>query len=459
MDFAALIAARRSALAALTAQRTALGEEATSLLAQVETEGRSALTETEEARHLEIIGQRAALQEQIEAAQAGVDQLVRDQEADAQNTRDAATRTPVVPVPAARVGSEPETYRRGGNNSYFRDLAMVNRSGDPAALARLARNNEERAGGTTVDNAGGEFVPPGWMIADYVKKARAGRVVADQLEHHDLPAGIGSIDLPTITTGTSVAEQSTQNTALSDTDMVTSSVSAGVATIGGKSLISLQLIEQSPINIDEVVFADLTAAHAAAVDVFCISNNATGKYGLLNVSGLNAVTYTDATPTVPEFLPKVIDGATKIHTNRLAPAEKVFMTPAMWGWLLAAQDSTNRPLVVPAAMGPQNAFATSEGAVAEGLAGFISSMSLPVFIDANLPSNLGTGTNESHVIVARTSDIHLYETALQAQAFFETKADTLSVVFRLYNYIALQSARYAKSISKISGTGTIVPAL
>ena len=135
------------------------------------------------------------------------------------------------------------------------------------------------------------------------------------------------------------------------------------------------------------------------------------------------------------------------------------MTPAAWGWLLAAQDSTGRPLVVPAAMGPNNTFALSEGAVSEGLAGFISSMSLPVFIDANIPANLGAGTNETHIIVARTSDIYLYEGALKAQAFFETKADQLSVVFRLYNYIALQSARYPKSISKISGTGTIIPAL
>src|SRR3990170_3194191 len=320
MNFAALIAAKRSALAALVARRQALGDEGTAILSTVETEGRSAHNETENARHLDIISERASLQEQIDEAQRGVDALVADQEADERATQAASTRTPVLPVPAARITSEPETYRRGGQVSYFKDLALSQRSGDREAFERLDRNNKEVRALTTVDTAGGEFVPPAWMIDQYVAKARAGRVVADQLEHLPLPAGTDSINLPRITTGTSAAEQATQNTAVSDTDIVTDSVAASVTTIGGKQVVSLQLVEQSPINIDEVILADLTRAHGQAVDVFCISNNAAGKYGLLNVPSINGVTYTDVSPTVAEFLPKVIAGALAIHTNRFAPA-------------------------------------------------------------------------------------------------------------------------------------------
>ena len=75
---------------------------------------------------------------------------------------------------------------------------------------------------------------------------------------------------------------------------------AAVATIGGVQTVSLQLVEQSPINLDELVLGALADDYAQRIDLFVINNNATNKRGLLNVSGVNAVTYTDATPTVPE---------------------------------------------------------------------------------------------------------------------------------------------------------------
>lgn len=459
MDFAALIASRVAAHSALAARRSALGEEGTAILDHVTEEGRSALNETEQARHLEIISERASLQSQIDEAQRGIDALRADQSADAAATVAAAQRTPAAAAPAVRVGAEPETYRKGGQVSYFRDLYLAQTYGKRDSIERLARNDQEQRALSTSDTAGGEFVPPTWMLDQFAAKARPGRILANQLEHMPLPAGTDSINLPRITTGSSVAEQSTQNNNVSETDIVTDSVNATVATLGGRQTVSLQLVEQSPINIDEIVLADLAADHARAVDVFCISNSATGKVGLLNVSGLNAITYTSGTPLVAELLPKIIAAATAIHSTRFAPAEKVFMTPSAWGWILASQDANKRPLVLPTGYGAMNAAGVAEGAVAEGLAGYISAMNLPVFIDPNLPANLGTGTNESHIIVAKTSDIYLYEGAVKAEAFRETKAEQLSVVFRLYNYIALQAGRYPKSIAKIAGTGTIIPAL
>lgn len=459
MNFAQLIAAKRASLAGLTAQRTALGEEGTALLANVEAESRSTLNETEEARHLEIISQRASLQTQIDEAQRGIDAMVADQAADEAATRAAAQRTPVQPVPALRIGEEPVTYRKGGKESYFRDLYMARTYNKRDAVERLSRNDQEQRAISATDTAGGEFVPPAWLLDQFVAKARPGRVLADQLEHQPLPGGTDSINLPRITTGTSVAEQATQNSNVSETDIVTDSVEAKVATLGGRQTVSLQLVEQSPINIDEIVLADLAADHARATDVFCISNNATGKYGVLNVSGLNAVTYTTSTPKVEELLPKIIAAAAAINTSRFLPAEKIFMTPNTWGWIIASQDANKRPLVVPTAFGVQNAAGIVDGNVAQGLAGYITSLSLPVYIDPNIPANLGTGTNESQIIVARTSDVTLYEGAVKAEAFRETKAEQLSVVFRLYNYLALMSARAPKAIAKIAGTGTIVPAL
>lgn len=358
-----------------------------------------------------------------------------------------------------RVTSEPAIYRKGGDHSYFLDLANAQVRGSRDAIERLVRNDrevfEKRAISTT-DGAGGEFVPPLWQVEQFIKLARAGRVVADQVTHMDLPSGTDSISLPRLATGTAVAEQSTQNTAVQATDITTNSVTANVATIAGQQVVSLQLMEQSPIqSLDQILLADLAADYATKLDVFVINNNATNKVGLLNVSGINAVTYTDASPTVGELYPKVADGVQQVHTGRFLPPQKIFMHPRRWAWFESALDTAGRPLVVPMSNMPQNALATEGGEVSEGLVGTLQG--LPVFVDPSIPTNLGAGTNEDRIIIARSDDVILMEGSYRSETFREPLAAQLSVLLRFYNYAALHASRYPKSISVIAGTGLVAP--
>ncbi|MEI5036043.1 phage major capsid protein [Streptomyces sp. S1A(2023)] len=359
---------------------------------------------------------------------------------------------------ASRSPPSRRTYRKGGQQSYFRDLYRAQTNGNRDSIERLARNDREvmeKRALTTTDGAGGEFVPPLWMINDYIALARAGRVVADQIRPQALPPGTDSISLPRVTSGTAVAEQATQNTTVQDTDATTGSVTANVATIAGKQVVSQQLLDQSPINMDDILLADLAADYAVKLDAFVINNNAAGKRGLLNVSGLTAVTYTDATPTTAELYPKGADAIQQIHTARFMPPDKIFMHPRRWAWFTAAVDTAGRPLVTPIANMPQNLLATMEGVVSEGFVGQFQG--LPVFIDPNIPTNLGAGTDEDRIIILRSDDVILFEGTPQAEAFRETKAEQLSVLLRFYNYAALHSERYPKSIAVISGTGLIAP--
>lgn len=359
--------------------------------------------------------------------------------------------------PTVAVTSEPETYRKGGQQSYFRDLVRAQLGGSRDAIDRLARNDREVAAGvekralTTTDGGVGEFVPPLWMVEDYVRLARASRVIANRVRSMALPGGTDSINLPRLATGTAVAEQATQNTAVQNTDATSNSVTALVATIAGQQVISQQLIEQSPINMDEVLLADLAADYATKLDVFVINNNAASKRGLLNVTGINAVTYTDASPTVGELYPKMADAIQRIHTQRFMPPDHIFMHPKRWAWILAAVDAQSRPLAVPVAQAPQNVIASVGDVNSEG---FVGSMhGLPVFVDPNIPVNLGAGTNEDRIILAKASDVILFEGTPRSEAFRETYANQLSVLLRFYNYCALHSERYPKSISVIAGTG------
>jgi hypothetical protein len=73
-----------------------------------------------------------------------------------------------------------------------------------------------------------------------------------------------------------------------------------------------------------------------------------------------------------------------------------------------------------------------------------------------MPSNLGAGTNEDRVIVAKMDDHIFYESTLRAEAFREPKADQLSVLLRVYEYAAFTAARYPKStsIAAVDDAGT-----
>lgn len=352
------------------------------------------------------------------------------------------------------------TYQRDDvRSSWVRDIVAANLRSDPVAAERLRANNREveteHRALSTGAGAGGEWVPPLWLISEGLKLARAGRVIADQINHMPLPAGTDSISLPRMATGTAVAEQVVQNTQVQNTDATTEAITADVATIAGQQVISLQLIEQSPVPVDQLVLQDLFAALATKTDQFAISNNATNKVGLINVAGINTVTYTDATPTVSELYPKIADAIQQIHTTRFLPPSKIFMHPRRWAWMTAASDTAGRPLVVPSAQMPQNAMAAMGNVISEGFVG--SLQGLPVFVDPNLATNLGAGTNEDRIVIVRAEDLLLMESVPRANAYREPLAAQLSVLLVLHNYVAVQMGRYPKSIAVISGTGLTAP--
>jgi len=163
------------------------------------------------------------------------------------------------------VASGGETYHRGATSpSWFRDLWHAQR-GDADASDRLRRSNREvgmesRALGNTgaTGGSGGEFAPPAWLLDQYVKLARPGRVTADLFHREDLPMGVSSVNIPKIATGTTVAQQTTQNTAVAQTDITSTSLSSGVITLAGKQVCSQQLLDQGGIRVDEVILSDLS---------------------------------------------------------------------------------------------------------------------------------------------------------------------------------------------------------
>lgn len=308
---------------------------------------------------------------------------------------------------------------------------------------------------STASTAGGEFVPPMYLTEEWIKYLRAGRVVANCMHHEDLPDGTMSLNIPKVTAGTSVAVQGTQNTNVSMTDLQTAFVTFPVATFAGQQVISLQLLERSPVSFDQIVMADLALAHSQYVDQQVLNGTGTGGQvtGILNTSGINTVTWTQASPTVKGLYGQIGTAKLDIATSMYLPATHCFTAPVVWEWIGQSFDSNNRPLVVPEYSGPFNAVtvtaddATAEGAVGRGLNG------LSTFEDNNIPQNLGGGTNQSVVIVSRAQENYLYESPVVTRALPQTFGAQMSVLLQLYNYGAFTAARYPNANSVVTGTG------
>ena len=252
------------------------------------------------------------------------------------------------------VGTEEETYRPDGNHSYFRDLWQARQYGDADAAGRLARNNaqqasrlnsaQQRAISGNTPGAGGEFVPPLWAESQFIEFARPGRVTASLVNNKPLPAGTDVINLPKINTGSAVAVQTTQNSAVQQTDITTTSASSPVVTIAGGQTLSLQLLEQSPLNMDTVILGDLAADYGMKLNGQVLNGSGTAGQatGTLTLAGTNQIAYTSATPSLAGtggLYSKLAGAVQAIHTTRFLPPTAVIMHPRRWAWIIAQNDS------------------------------------------------------------------------------------------------------------------------
>lgn len=435
----------------LLERRAELKTELDAVLVAPTNESRD-LNQVEAARFGELEGEIRALDDRVRDLS---EQITRDEAA-------AETARRLQLGASVQVTREPETYRRGGQRSYFRDLYLAREKGDRDAFDRLERNNRQRADTeqraiNTTNGAGGEFVPPLWLEDEFVAMVRPGRISANLCRQGDVPPGTDSINIPKVNTGTAVAPQTNQNTGVQQTDLTTTSVSSPVVTIAGGQTVSLQLIEQSPLNIDEVVLTDLAQDYAQKLNTQVLLGPGTAGTvtGLLTLAGTLAVTYTSGTPTLAALYSKLAGAIQGIHTSRFLPPTAIVMHPRRWAWAEAQLDGNSRPLIVPASGGPFNAAGNLDQQRSQGLVGQM--LGLPVYVDALIPTNLGAGNNQDEVYVAKMDDLWLWEGDVRAEAFQQTYANNMSVFVRLYNYMSFQAARYPQSIATINGTGLVAP--
>lgn len=439
------------------------------IVALASQEGRSNLTEEEDARVAELFGKR----DQAKADMKGIKKKLADantikaeeQESQraAKETAPTSTRRPAYDQ-VARVGQEERAYHKGNDKygkQFLMDIARQFSYQDVEASTRLSRHMAEerveraqymeRAVGT---GAFSGLTVPQYLTDMYAPATAALRPFADVCNKHPLPDSGMSVNISRITTASGAALQASENAAVQNTDMDDTLLTVNLQTAAGQQTISRQAIERGT-GIEDVAMQDLFNRVATVLDNTLL-NQATN--GLTNVATANA--YTDGTPSGAELYPKILGAASGVEAALLAmgrPSHAV-MHSRRWYWLSSQMSSTwpmvnwtNLPVQAGGTANPSSSYNS-------GVRGVLPS-GLEVVTDNNIATNLGAGTNEDEIYVVPSSECHLWEDP-NAPMFIRAEqpaAANLGVLLVAYSYFAYTFGRYTNGMQKVGGTGLITP--
>jgi HK97 family phage major capsid protein len=377
-------------------------------------------------RHAELEGRNAAAAEARKAA--GIEKVV---------------------APAV-VKAEARTYTQHAGVSFIADAYAAQFNNDFQAKERLARHmNEERIERRDVTSANfAGLVVPQFLTDLAAPYARAGRVTADIARKHELPASGLTLSISKVTTGSGVAEQ-TEGSAVQETNMDDTKLDISVKTYAGQQNVSRQALERGT-SIDSLVMADLVSAYHTTLNTALVAE--------LLASAGQSVTYTDASPTVAELYPKLLDAVQKVQTTFFGGPNVIIMHPRRLAFILAALDSSNRPLAVPAPVA-FNTIADGNGSPKYGNSGY-QIAGLPVYTDATVSVVQGAGTNQDTIYIGNSQELHLWEQgdgSPMLLRFEQPKGSELDVQMIVYGYAAFTANRYPNAWAQINGTGLVTP--
>lgn len=415
----------------------------------------------EAARALQDVSDELSTDE-IDVLNASFDEAdadVTSRQADSDREERLAAAVAAAPAPEAadnRISTnEKPIYQKGDTRtSYFGDLYRAQRYGDRSAMDRLEKNSvmvrthldssglEYRESGTTETQG---FIPPIWMAEEWAKLARPGRAIADRMQSLPMPPDGLTAQIPKVSTGLTEAAQTKSsgvNQNVASADITSTTVNASLVTIAGQTDVDRQVLERSLPGLDMVLFDDLLRAYDAELDrqLICGLTANAEHLGIMNVSGLSAITASGSTQGT--FLTDVYKAISKVYSLRYYAPTAIYMHPRRATWL-ASYQATSFPTFA------QGGLFHAVGTQDEGVAGTFAG--LPVIIDANIPTNLGSGTNEDWSVVAYEPDFRLAEDNIRQATYEDVLSGKLAVRLQLFAYGFFFPHRYPTSISVIEG--------
>ena len=441
-------------LSKLTEQRSAKTSLIDSTLARAADEDRD-ITEIElaniQALKLEVekLDERIGQIAEIETRNAAHAEIVAKVDGD----KPVETRTG-----GYRVTSEEATYHARSANDFLADAMAAEFGGSYEARDRIARYQnevrlEKRDSGSS--NFAG-FVIPQYLVDQFAPLRRAGRPTLDISTNAALPAQGMTVNIGRLTTGITSYVQASENTAPTESSPDDTLLTVNVNTVASMFDISKQAVLRGT-GVETQLLGDAIRSYQTKLDGLAVNGSgSSGEHrGILNTSGIGSVTYTDASPTWAEFFPKLVEAVSDISTDYFGHATHIVAHPSLIGCWLRALDSTNRPIFSPTAGNPFNAPGTYDRPGYD--LGGLQVLGIPVVADANVPTNLGSGTNETAVIVGDFRESYIWEDQGGNPLYvrFEQPDGNIAIRTVVFGFSAYTAGKYPTAFSAITGTGLI----
>lgn len=368
------------------------------------------------------------------------------------------TETEVRAAAPARVKYEEPTYHERGQNSFMADAIAAEFGGSYEARERIARyQNEvrlEKRDSSTSNFAG--LVVPQYLVDQFAPLRRAGRPVLDISSQAALPAQGMTVNIGRLTTGVTSYVQASENSAPSESSPDDTLLTINVNTVASMWDLSKQAVLRGA-GIEDQLLGDAVRSYHTKLDGLAVNGSgSSGEHrGILNTSGINSTTYTDASPTWAEFFPKLVEAIQNISSNFYGGATHIVAHPTLIGCWLRALDTTNRPLFNATAGNPFNAPGTFDRPAYD--MGGLQILGIPVVSDANVPTNLGVGENQTAVIVGDFRESYIWEDNGGSPLYvrFEQPDGNIAIRTVVFGFSAYTAGKYPTAFSAITGTGLI----
>jgi hypothetical protein len=343
----------------------------------------------------------------------------------------------------AGTGDLLQQYRQGAKHSILADLWRSQVLKDRRSGLRLAAHRraqyaddiEQRDVGATSWST-----VPVWL-QDKAPTVRAAPLSA--LLAAPLPDGArGTMNAPRFGTAPVAAAQTALNAAITEPSIVEAATSPAVRTYAVKADVSIQLLEQGSVGIDQALIPAMVEAVAGAIeDHVTNGSGSSGQLaGLIGAAG-TAVSYTDATPTLVELWP-FVEQAVRAAEGGLGGQPVLVMHPRRLAWLRQKSvTETGTTLYFGAPSVPEAACSVFGG--------------VNIIASTGVPTTAGAGTEDVIVVLRDPSVATLWLSAPIVDVGPSAgSGETAYINVRQYAALGI---RLAAGIATVGGTGLIAP--
>lgn len=345
-------------------------------------------------------------------------------------------------------GDDPYTT---GERSFYADILRANK-GDQDAKERLVNGFEGKAMTEGTPSQGGYLVQKR-IEREIVEAKELDNVVRSLVSK--INVSTNEIELNQITLATTagwVAELATKPEA---TSLTQTTVSASVFTAAGLATISNQLLADSNPAVDRLVTADLTKRLVALEETAFLAGSGTGQpLGVLNTPGVQTQTVTPTDPSADGgLLDKILDAIAAVQTEHGNPTA-ILLHPRDWTKILKDKDTNGTWTFQP---GSQTPYANDYSKPRTNATGPTRTLfGVNVVLSNRIPTNLGTGTNETRVIVGDfTEALILDREGISVDESPHVYFTSNQTVFRAEERVGFTAARQPKAFCVVGGVGLV----